>query len=490
MAVADDSAGRGNMEARIADGVARPMRTALLVDFDNIYISLQNRDSRAATRFATDPAGWTTALLQGHLSDTPGTPAPQRRLLLARVYGNPVMRNNDRSGFAFVRNHFMHAGYEVIDCPPLTNQLKNGSDIRMVLDMCDLIDHQPSIDEFIIMSGDSDFVPILLRLRKHDRRTMIYTSPLTARSYTAIADRLVSEDALSVFLTRTGEPAGEDATAHADTASALDPVEAARREIIDEVTRLVETTDKPMPMEQLAASVRNALGVKRTVDTRWGGYGQFSLLLAQALSREFIVSEKPPFMVWHRRLEQAATAEPGADAAATAVPAPTGAQKLDSARKSPVTLVIENILNITRIPALSARYYQRLFELIAAELAENGFVFSRTAGNAAERGRRMQLPVDPLHVQAILHRIRRHGHWFSNDDSPRKLARAFRDSVLAECLAAGLTLTGSQLDMLDAWFIPPTSDGDELQEGSTAPRTAAPADADRDVEERAVAATS
>jgi hypothetical protein len=121
-------------------------------------------------------------------------------------------------------------------------------------------------------------------------------------------------------------------------------------------------------------------------------------------------------------------------------------------------MVIEQILGITKIPPLSARYYQRLFELVAEELAENGFVFTKTAANTAERGARMQLPVDADHVQAILHRIRRHGHWFSNDDSPRKLARAFRDSVLAECLAADLTLTGPQLDLIDTWFIPPTGD--------------------------------
>lgn len=448
---------------------AQHIRTALFVDFDNIYISLLSRDRKAATRFATDPANWTAALLRGELAprnDAERVAEPQRRLLIARVYGNPVMRNNDRSGFAFVRTHFMHAGYEVIDCPPLTNQLKNGSDIRMVLDMCDLTDHTPFIDEFVIMSGDSDFVPILLRLRAHDRRTMIYVNPLTARSYTSLADGLISEDTLAALLTRESNGAAEGLPEPPAEPSG-DPLDAARREIIEEVTRFVANADKPVPMELLAASVRNSVGMKRTVDTRWAGYGQFSLLLAQALSREFAVSEQPPYLVWHRQRHDspATTAEQPSAAPAPAVAQPDNAQKMASAKKSPVTAVIESILAITKIPALSARYYQRLFELIAEELAENGFVFARTAGNTAERGQRMQLPVDPQHVQAILHRIRRHGHWFSSADSARSLARVFRDSVLAECLAGGLTLTGVQLDMIDNWFIPPKSAETEEPQG-------------------------
>ena len=123
-----------------------PRLTALFIDFDNIYISLLSRDKFAATHFATNPLAWTAALLEGGLStsaiDTGGF-APPRRRIIARVYGNPVLKNKDRASFAYVRNHFMHAGYEVIDCPPLTNQLKNGSDIRMVLDMRDLLDHEP-----------------------------------------------------------------------------------------------------------------------------------------------------------------------------------------------------------------------------------------------------------------------------------------------------------------------------------------------------------
>jgi hypothetical protein len=477
------------MEAQTSNGETdgrRERLTALFIDFDNIYISLLSRDRTAATRFATNPAAWTSALLDGALSTSAvrgGNHPLERRMLVARVYGNPVLKNKDRSSFAYVRNHFMHAGYEVVDCPPLTNQLKNGSDIRMVLDMRDYLEHEPRIDEFVIMSGDSDFVPILLRLRSHDRRTMIFGGLQTARSYTSLADEIITEDNLVAFLqgnisvlaAKANEAAGNG------VAKPVDPLDEARREIIEEVARIVENSDKPVSMELLATSVRNSVGLKRTIDTKWAGHGQFSLLLAQALSREFAVSGNPPFMVWHKELHDQPSSEqdngPGTsksgaptrdplnrDADESNLPEPAGLHSddketvEDEAGNAPIRTVIENILQITDIPPLSASYYKRLFKLIAEEIRENGFVFKTTAPNAAERGSAIKLPVDPEHMQIILHRVRRHGHWFSDKDDAGSLAKVFRDSVIGECLESGLKLTETQLDMIDSWFIPSVSE--------------------------------
>ncbi len=127
---------------------------------------------------------------------------------------------------------------------------------------------------------------------------------------------------------------------------------------------------------------------------------------------------------------------------------------MNEAKNSSVKTVIDNILQITDIPPLSARYYQRLFHLMAEEINENGFLFNETADNTALRGDKIKLPVDPTHVQNILHRIRRHGHWFSDKDNARTLARTFHDSVISQSIEGGLKLTGAQLDMIDEWFIP------------------------------------
>src|SRR5690606_40728393 len=106
---------------------------------------------------------------------------------------NSTDNSTDMNSFPFVRHHFLRAGFEVIDCPPLTAQLKNSADIRMVMDVRDIMNHETYYDEFIILSGDADFTPVLHRLRAHARRTVIFANDHTAAPYTAICDGEVRE---------------------------------------------------------------------------------------------------------------------------------------------------------------------------------------------------------------------------------------------------------------------------------------------------------
>ena len=139
-----------------------------------------------------------------------------RRIVMNRCYGNPVPRRNthdnstDMNSFPFVRHHFLRAGFEVVDCPPLTAQLKNSSDIRMVMDVRDYLTHDTYFDEFIILSGDADFTPVLHRLRAHARRTVIFANDFTAAPYTAISDGEVRESDLIALILNGQLPASEN----------------------------------------------------------------------------------------------------------------------------------------------------------------------------------------------------------------------------------------------------------------------------------------
>ena len=187
---------------------AGPCLTAVFVDYDNIYLALKRKNDDAARRFAKDTSSWLKQIASGALiTSTNGTiDCMERRLVLCRCYGNPVPRRNNRdnrtdmTSFPFVRPHFLRSGFEVVDCPPLTSQLKNSSDIRMVMDIRDLLEHATYFNEFIILSGDSDFTPILHRLRAHARQTIVYSNDYTASPYTAICDGEIREDALISLL--------------------------------------------------------------------------------------------------------------------------------------------------------------------------------------------------------------------------------------------------------------------------------------------------
>ena len=160
------------------------LRSALFVDFDNIYIGLRRSDPEAARRFAEVPQRWLEWLEAQPMA---GEPDARRRILARRCYLNPQTFND-------FRPYFIRSAFEVIDCPPLTQQGKTSADVRIVLDVVDALDHPTRYDEFIVFSGDADFTPVLLRLRKHDRRTTVLTVGPSSAAYRAASDLLIAEE--------------------------------------------------------------------------------------------------------------------------------------------------------------------------------------------------------------------------------------------------------------------------------------------------------
>ena len=62
----------------------------------------------------------------------------------------------------------MHAAsFEMIEIPHLRQSGKNSADIRMVVDALDLCYTKEHVDTFVIVSGDSDFSPLVSKLREN-----------------------------------------------------------------------------------------------------------------------------------------------------------------------------------------------------------------------------------------------------------------------------------------------------------------------------------
>ena len=163
------------------------VRSALFVDFDNIYLRLQQEDPRAAEQFATNPARWLAWLREGlPLEGADGAPR-RRKILFRRCYLNPLH-------FGRYRPDFSRTAFEVVDCPPLTSSGKTSADIHMVMDILDALQHETHFDEFILLSGDADFTPVLLRLSKHDRRSAVLAIGPAAAAFKSACDLLIDED--------------------------------------------------------------------------------------------------------------------------------------------------------------------------------------------------------------------------------------------------------------------------------------------------------
>lgn len=210
------------------------LKSALFVDFDNIFIGLQRTDPRAAERFARDPLSWIAWLERSAEPDGGDEPAedlaarrPRRRILVRRCYLNPQAFNRYRA-------FFIRSGFEVIDTPPLTGQGKTSADVHMVLDLVDALQHPTRFDEFVVFSGDADFTPLLLRLRKHDRRSVVLAIGYAAGAYRAACDHLIDQE---VFVE---EGLGIDSPAEAPTAErAAAELTAERAEVLRRIGRRV-----------------------------------------------------------------------------------------------------------------------------------------------------------------------------------------------------------------------------------------------------------
>ncbi|MDO8925971.1 MAG: NYN domain-containing protein [Sideroxyarcus sp.] len=64
----------------------------------------------------------------------------------------------------------MHeAAFELIEIPHVRQSGKNSADIRMVVDALDLCYTKAHIDTFVIISGDSDFSPLVSKLRENNK---------------------------------------------------------------------------------------------------------------------------------------------------------------------------------------------------------------------------------------------------------------------------------------------------------------------------------
>jgi len=59
------------------------------------------------------------------------------------------------------------AAFELIDIPHVRQSGKNSADIRMVVDALDLCYTKQHLDTFVILSGDSDFSPLVSKLREN-----------------------------------------------------------------------------------------------------------------------------------------------------------------------------------------------------------------------------------------------------------------------------------------------------------------------------------
>ena len=129
---------------------AEEERIALFLDYENLAIGA--RDNLGGIRFDLKPIA--DAL------------AERGRVVVRRAYGDWSAFDDDRR--MLTRNHV-----ELIEIPQrMGASRKNAADIKMAVDALELAFERDYLTTFVIGTGDSDFTPLVHKLRELNRRVI------------------------------------------------------------------------------------------------------------------------------------------------------------------------------------------------------------------------------------------------------------------------------------------------------------------------------
>ena len=123
---------------------------AVFVDFENLALGFKGRK--------TKPKKFEINKVMERLVE-------KGKIVVKKAYA-------DWSRYAEYKHSLHEAGLELIEIPKRQMAGKNSADIRMVVDALDLSWAKEHIDTFVIVSGDSDFSPLVSKLKENGKRVI------------------------------------------------------------------------------------------------------------------------------------------------------------------------------------------------------------------------------------------------------------------------------------------------------------------------------
>ena len=190
------------------------------------------------------------------------------------------------------------AAFELIEIPHVRQSGKNSADIRMVVDALDLCYTKGHVDTFVILSGDSDFSPLVSKLRENAKTVIgIGVKNSTSDLFINNCDEFIYYDDLvrkepSRARRRTTAPAGDPAAAPKAAKGAPKPPESS--EALDLVVETLEAVNEERGGSEAIWGSMIKQAIKRRnpgFNERAHGFRSFNDLLAEAQKRGFLKLE-------------------------------------------------------------------------------------------------------------------------------------------------------------------------------------------------------
>ena len=192
------------------------------------------------------------------------------------------------------------AAFELIEIPHVRQSGKNSADIRMVVDALDLCYTKGHVDTFVIISGDSDFSPLVSKLRENAKTVIgVGVKNSTSDLFINNCDEFIYYDDLvrkqpSKARRRSAMPApAPTAPSAAPAPSGAAPASPADRgpDLNDALELVVETLDALLEERGESESIWGSM-IKQAIKRRHPGFNEraygfrsFNDLLAEAQKR-------------------------------------------------------------------------------------------------------------------------------------------------------------------------------------------------------------
>lgn len=320
-----------------------PAKSVILIDFDNVFLGLWRLDAELAQRFANEPMEWLPRLANSHLT------LGDRRWLVARCYLNPSgwvqVDEHNRLYFSRYRPGLVRAGFDVIDCPSMTGAGKNAADIRMVIDALDLLRADSRYDEFVIASSDSDFVPLLQRIRAHDRHITVISPGDSSSAYRSLADNILDFAAIDALVWPEVSP--EEAVEEVREQATEDGGE--WKLFRDLISARYRSSSVPLNLAALAHETAREIPGAR--EAGWFGMGSFS----GAIDRlELPGARRSQQFLWDEERHQP----------------PATSQRAEDAN---IPSIIATMMRVIDLPRIAKEKWPSLFATLARYAAEHDF---------------------------------------------------------------------------------------------------------------------
>jgi uncharacterized protein (TIGR00288 family) len=207
------------------------------------------------------------------------------------------------------------AAFELIEIPHVSYSGKNSADIRLVVDALDLCYTKSHVDVFVIISGDSDFSPLVSKLRENNKQVIglgvknssshllidncdefIYYDDLV-RSQQRKAPAKAKKAKIAQAKAAPAETAGKasEAAGPKREGEPPQPSEDSKIEALENVLETVESLFRERDGNLWGSMVKQTIKRKLpTFNESYHGYESFNQLLEDAQQRGYLKLQKDP----------------------------------------------------------------------------------------------------------------------------------------------------------------------------------------------------